>query len=68
MSELLLLPDVCVVSRALEEGAKHLECEEECVLTKNRAKATWNEVPRGIMWFQVGVGFSLESDPEFLFA
>jgi len=66
--ELLLLPDVCVVSQALEEGAKHLECEEECVLMKNRAKKAWNEVPCGITWFQVGAEFSLESDPEFLFA
>ena len=34
---------------------------------KNRAKKAWNEEPRRIVWFQVGAGFSLESDPEFLF-
>lgn len=27
---------------------KHCECEEECVLTKNRAKKAWKEVPCGI--------------------
>ena len=66
--EPLLLPDVCGVSRVLEEGVKHREHEEECILMKIRAKKAWNEVPCGIVWFQVGAGFSLESDPEFLFA
>lgn len=47
---------------------KHQEHEEEGVLMKNGAKNAWNEVPCGIVWFQVGAGFSLESDPEFLFA
>lgn len=63
--ELLLLVDVCVVSRAIEEGVKHCKHEEKCVLIKNRAKKAWNKVPCGIVWFQVGAGFSLESDPEF---
>lgn len=47
---------------------KHCECEEECVLTKNRAKKAWKEVPCGITLFQVEAGFNLESGPEFLFA
>lgn len=42
--------------------------EHDVFLTKQRAKKAWNKVPHGIVWFQVGAGFSLESDPEFLFA
>lgn len=45
---------------------KHHEREEECVLMKNAAKKAWNKVPRGIVWFQVGAGFSLESDAVFV--
>lgn len=58
--ELLPLSDGCGVSRALEEGVKHRECEEKPVLGKDRSK-----VPRGIVRFQVGAGFKLE---EFLSA
>lgn len=58
--EHLLLADGCGVSRALEEGAKHREHEEKCVLEKDRSK-----VPHGIVRFQVGARFKLE---EFLSA
>lgn len=54
MLELLPLSDGCGVSRALEEGVKHRECEEKPVLGKDRSK-----VPRGIVRFQVGAGFKL---------
>lgn len=47
---------------------KRGEHGEERALAKNRAKKAWKEVPRGIAWFQVRTGFSLESHPEFLFA